>query len=35
LEELKDFDNWKKFISDEKWVEKRSKQILNSIFSSE
>ena len=35
MEELKDFDNWKEFISDEKWVEKRSKAILNGIFSSE
>ena len=35
LEEIKDFDVWKEFISDEKWVEKRSKQILNGIFSSE
>ena len=35
LEEIKDFDVWKEFISDEKWVEKRSKQILNGIFTSE
>jgi len=35
LEEIKDFDVWKEFISDEKWVEKRSKQILNGIFSTE
>jgi hypothetical protein len=30
-----DFDNWKEFIYDENWVEKRSKAILNGIFTSE
>ena len=35
VNELKDFDKWKEFISDEKWLEKRSKEILNSIFSQE